>query len=281
MLIAGNVEGPMLERLRNGRCPTWLLGLFSLAILSGSGISALGQDTDTASAKLAAAGVGGQYFFEFRARYAWDYGHTFIVHGRVGEPLTKASVAGLSPVGDDATAWVVGHYVPVPAETGWTDGDLEDNYISARYRVYMDKAQYDRVMVFVRHLQASKHVWSAELYNCNAFVSDIAQYMGLRVPKSTLIYPKVFINNLRQINTHPGIADNLIEQNLKEMTNPTRDGRAMKNSGIYEAYERSQKPSAAPRLNVGSAGPRVTIGPLHITSDSAAAPVAGSNPSLR
>jgi hypothetical protein len=63
MLIAGNVEGPMLERLRNGRCPTWLLGLFSLAILSGSGISALGQDTDTASAKLAAAGVGGQYFY--------------------------------------------------------------------------------------------------------------------------------------------------------------------------------------------------------------------------
>ena len=118
---------------------------------------------------------------------------------------------------------MVGHYVPVPAETGWTDGDLEDQYISARYRVYINKAQYDRVMVFVRHLQASKHVWSAELYNCNAFVSDIAQFMGLRVPKSTLIYPKVFINNLRQINTRPG------------------------------------KPSAAPRLSVGSAGPKVTI----------------------
>jgi hypothetical protein len=87
-------------------CPTWLLGLFSLAILAGSGISALCQDTDMASAKPAAAGGGGQYFIEFRARYAWDYGHTFIVHGRVGEPLTKASVAGLSPVGDDATAWV-------------------------------------------------------------------------------------------------------------------------------------------------------------------------------
>ena len=56
-----------------------------------------------------------------------------------------------------------------------------------------------------------------------AFVSDIAQFMGLRVPKSTLIYPKVFINNLRQINTRPG------------------------------------KPSAAPRLSVGSAGPKVTI----------------------
>jgi hypothetical protein len=128
---------------------------------------------------------------------------------------------------------------------------------------------------FVRQLQAKHHVWSAELYNCNAFVADIAEFMGLRVPKSTLIYPKVFINNLRQINTQPGMADNLIEQNLKEMTNPLRDGRAMKNSGIYEAHERSQKPSAAPRLNVGSTGPRVIIGPLHVTSSSAAA---GSNP---
>lgn len=268
MLIVGNAEAPMRKRPRNGRCPTWVMGLLCLAILAGSGISAaLSHDSDAAGAKPTAAGGEGQYFVEFRARYAWDYGHTFMVHGRVGELLTKASVAGLSPEGDDATAWVIGHYVPVPAETGWTDGDLEDNYISARYRVYMNKAQYDRVMVYVRQLQASKHVWSAELYNCNAFVSDIAQFMGLRVPKSTLIYPKVFINNLRQINTQPELADNLIEQNLKEMTNPLRDGRAMKNSGVYEAYERSQKPSPAPRLNVGSAGPRVIIGRLHVTSN--------------
>src|SRR6202030_2802404 len=144
----------MQETLTNSR--TWLGGLFSLAILVVTGAYALAQDTDTAGANSAAAGGGGQYFVEFRARYAWDYGHTFIVHGRVGERLTKASVAGLSPVGDDATAWVIGHYVPVPAETGWTDGDLEDQYISARYRVNMSKD--DRVMGFVRHLQASKHV---------------------------------------------------------------------------------------------------------------------------
>src|ERR1700719_3063607 len=147
----------MQEKLRFGRSPAWLTGLISLAILAGAGIfPALAQDADAAGAKPAAAAGGGQYFVEFRARYAWDYGHTFIVHGRVGERLTKASVAGLSPVGDDATAWVIGHYVPVPAETGWTDGDLEDQYISARYRVNMSKD--DRVMGFVRHLQASKHV---------------------------------------------------------------------------------------------------------------------------
>ncbi len=251
----------MQEKLRNGRCPAWLTGLFSLAILAGTGISgAVAQDSETAGAKPAAAtSGGGQYYIEFRARYAWDYGHTFIVHGRAGEPLTKASVAGLSPVGDDSAAWVIGHYVPVPAETGWTDGDLEDKYISARYRVYMNKAQYDRVMGFVRQLQASKHVWSAELYNCNAFVGDIAQFMGLRVPKSTLIYPRVFVNNLRQINTHPGMPDNLIEDNVKEMSSPVRDGRAMINTGV-----RTVRAERAP-----SGGPTVTIGPVRVTNASA------------
>ena len=83
----------------------------------------------------AEASAGKPYYIEFRSRFSWDYGHTYIVHGRVGEAPNHSSVAGLSPVGDDATAWVIGHYVPVPAETGWTDGDLEDKYVTSRYRV--------------------------------------------------------------------------------------------------------------------------------------------------
>jgi len=257
----------MQERLRLGRSPAWLTGLISLAILTGAAgvFPALAQDADAAGAKPAAAasGGGGGYFIEFRSRYAWDYGHTFLVHGRVGEPLTKASVAGLSPAGDDSTAWVIGHYVPVPADTGWTDGDLEEKYISARYRVYMNKAQYDRVMVFIRQMQAKHKVWSAELYNCNAFVADIAQYMGLRVPKSTLIYPRVFINNMRQINTHPGMADNLIEDNVKEMGSATRDGRSMINTGIRTVRaDRNQQPPPP-------TGPTVTIGRVRVTNSSA------------
>jgi hypothetical protein len=255
MRIAGNMV-PMVERLRNGRCPTWLLGLFSLAILAGSGISALGEDTDSASAKAAAAGGGGQYFIEFRARYAWDYGHTFIVHGRVGEPLTKANFAGLSPAGDDATAWVVGHYVPVPAETGWTDGDLEDNYISARYRVYMNKAQYDRVMVFVRQLQASKHVWSAELYTAtpSSATSRSTWVCGCRSQRSSTrkCSSTIFVRSTL-------IREWQIADGAESQGNDQPDAGWTRDEGIYEAYERSQKPSAAPRLNVGSARPRVTV----------------------
>lgn len=218
-----------------------------------------------ASAKTPAVTSGsGAYYVEFRSRYAWDYGHTYIVHGRVGEAPTKASVAGLSPVGDDSTAWVIGHYVPVPAETGWTDGDLEDKYITARYRVLMNKDQYDRVMAFVRNLQSRSHTWSAELYNCNAFVADIAKFMGMKVPSSTLIYPKVFVSHLRMMNTgHPQADDTLVSDNVKEMGSPTRDGRAMINNHVYQVGADGQPASQVVRA---ATTPKVTIGAVRVSS---------------
>ena len=201
----------------------------------------------------------GQYYFEFRSRQAWDYGHTFVVFGRVGEAPTKNNVAGLSPKGDDPQMWLMGHYVPVPSDTGWTDGDLEDRYITSRYRVLVSKEQYDRTVAFIRQLQARSTTWSVELYNCNAFVADIAKFMGLRVPGSSWIYPKVFVSNMRKINTgHPEAAEELVSENVKEMNNPTRDGRAMIAAGMVH-------PESAP--TAGSASPpHVTIGAVRVSN---------------
>ena len=71
-------------------------------------------------------------------------------------------------------------------------------------------------------MQAKSTTWSVELYNCNAFVADIAKFMGLRVPSSSWIYPKVFVSNMRKINTgHPEAANELVSENVKEMSNPT------------------------------------------------------------
>jgi hypothetical protein len=211
----------------------------------------------------------GQYYFEFRSRQAWDYGHTFVVFGRVGEAPSKNNVAGLSPKGDDPQMWLMGHYVPVPSDTGWTDGDLEDRYITSRYRVLVSKEQYDRTVAFIRQLQAKSTTWSVEMYNCNAFVADIAKFMGLRVPGSSWIYPKVFVSNMRKINTgHPEAADELVSENMKEMSNPTRDGRAMINAGLI-------RPDSAP---AGSASPpHVTIGAVHVTNRGASSPSASES----
>lgn len=252
--------------------PVWLGIAFVVAVAAGLGFStAHAQEsravlrTANSRAPLVTSGSG-DYYIEFRSRFAWDYGHTYLVHGRVGVPPTKSSVAGLSPVGDDPTAWVIGHYVPVPAETGWSDGDLEDKYVTSRYRVLMNKAEYDRVMAYVRDLQSRSHVWSAELYNCNAFVGDVANFMGLKVPASSLIYPKIFVTHLRLLNTgHPGAAETLISDNVKEMSNPTRDGRAMINNHVYAIGPNGQPESRVVRATPTPA-PRVTIGHVQMSS---------------
>src|SRR5215469_10629396 len=217
----------------------WLLGLTTASIASLDVSAAWAQTnppqiTRPASNQAAVVTSGaGQYYFEFRSRQAWDYGHTFVVFGRVGEPPSKKNVAGLSPKGDDPQMWLMGHYVPVPSDT-------------------------DRTVAYIRQLQAKSTTWSVELYNCNAFVADIAKYMGLRVPSSSWIYPKVFVSNMRKINTgHPEAANELVSENVKEMSNPTRDGRAMINAGLIH-------PNSAP---AGSASPpHVTIGAVRVSN---------------
>jgi hypothetical protein len=266
--------GDIMQQKLISKSSTWLLIPFAMIALTGLGLSAASaqissQSQNTRSA--AATSGSGQYYFEFRSRQAWDYGHTFVVFGRVGEAPSKKNVAGLSPKGDDPQMWLMGHYVPVPSDTGWTDGDLEDRYITSRYRVLVSKEQYDRTVAYIRQLQAKSTTWSVELYNCNAFVADIARFMGLRVPSSSWIYPKVFVSNMRKINTgHPEAANELVSENVKEMSNPTRDGRAMINAGLI-------RPGSAP---AGSASPpHVTIGAVRVSNRPASsAPNVGGSP---
>ena len=149
-----------------------------------------------------------RYFIEFRSRYALSYGHTFLAHGRLnarGE-IAESEIAGLHPAGAGPELWTLGHLVPVPSETGPSDGDLEEQYISARYRIDLNEAEYKDVVAFIRKLQASSPVWHAALYNCNKFVGVIAEHMGLRTPPS-IQRPQDFITNLREMNTGRKHAD--------------------------------------------------------------------------
>jgi hypothetical protein len=249
-----------------GRSSSTRLPVFSTLIVTmvlGLSVASAQTSSHTKIAQPASATSGsGDYYVEFRSRQSWDYGHTFVVFGRVGETPRKSNVAGLSPKGDDPQMWVMGHYMPVPSDTGWTDGDLEDKYITSRYRVLMNKAEYDRVVAYIHQLQATHTTWSVELYNCNAFVADIGRFMGLRVPASSWIYPRIFVNNLRKINTgHPEAADQLVSDNVKEMSSPTRDGRAMIAAGLIH-------PGAQPSGPV-SPVPSVTIGAVHVSSGAA------------
>jgi hypothetical protein len=140
------------------------------------------------------------YFVEFRARAAYNYGHTFVVHGKVGDPITAKSVVGLHPAGESSVPWTVGHLIPVPSETGWSDGDIgyNDKYIIAKYRVYLTEAEYRTVVARMRQMQRNTPLWHAAIYNCNAFTGDIAKFMGLSVPFHWIM-PKDYVNGIKQM----------------------------------------------------------------------------------
>src|SRR6266542_2924300 len=142
-----------------------------------------------------------RYFIEFRARTALSYGHAYAVYGSldVNGRMMDPHVGAIHPASNSVVPYMLGHWIPVPAEHGASDGDLEEQYVSARYRIILSEAEYNRVVAYIKELEASTPVWHAFLYSCTSFVGDVAKYMGLRTPPATM-YPEVFINNLRAMN---------------------------------------------------------------------------------
>lgn len=142
------------------------------------------------------------YYIEFRSRSALSYGHTFAMFGRLraNGSIETREVAGLHPATESPVPWMIGHVMPVASETGPSDGDLEEQYVTSRHRLTMDKARYDEMVAYIRGLQASSPMWHAVFYNCNAFVGDIARHMGLTPPGNSMLFPKEYIDELRALN---------------------------------------------------------------------------------
>jgi hypothetical protein len=149
------------------------------------------------------------YFVEFRARAAASYGHMYVIYGQVngrGE-IIKSDIAGLHPAGDandcdncSVVTWTLGHLLFVPSETGASDGDLEEKYVTARYRVMVDAATYKKVSAHINKLKADSPVWHALLHNCVSFGNDIAGSLGLKTPTFIWMEPKDYVENLRDLN---------------------------------------------------------------------------------
>lgn len=147
--------------------------------------------------------LAGRYFVDFRARTAASYGHAFVWYGRLNEhgKVGMIEVAGLHPATDSVIPYILGHIVPVPSETGKSYGDLDEQYLTANYRVYMSEADAKKVFAYIQHLQATSPLWLAGVYNCVAFIADIARYMGMRTPPVAVwMYPETFVNKLRDLN---------------------------------------------------------------------------------
>jgi hypothetical protein len=153
-----------------------------------------------------------RYFVEFRGRSAATYGHLYIIFGELnarGE-VTKSKIAGLYPSGDhqdcdncSVVNWSIGHLIFVPSGTTATDGDLEEKYVTARYRVLLDKAQYEKLTDYVAKFQANPPLWNALWRNCVSFGKEIGELLGLKTPGLIWLEPEQFVNAMREMNgTH-------------------------------------------------------------------------------
>ena len=138
----------------------------------------------------------GPYYVDFRARTAASWGHAFVWYGKTSE--RQVEVAGLTPAGD-TLAYVVGYLTWVPSETGASYGDLDPEYLTAHYRVYLNEPDAKRVFAYIKKLQASSPVWNAEISNCTSFIGSIASFMGLKVPYRWQ-RPEEYVNSLKAMN---------------------------------------------------------------------------------
>ncbi len=140
--------------------------------------------------------VKGPYYVDFRARTAASYGHAFVWYGKTSQRAVE--VAGLHPAGD-TLPYVLGHLMFVPSETGASYGDLDEQYLTASYRVYLNEADAKKVFAYIKRLQANSPVWNAGTTNCTNFIGRIASFMGLKAPFH-LLKPEEYINKLRALN---------------------------------------------------------------------------------
>lgn len=187
---------------------------------------------------------GRSYFIEFRGRAAANYGHLYVLYGRVNgaDQIVSSRIAGLHPAGDAKDCfncslfnWTIGHLIPVPAETGASDGDLEEKYVTARYRVWLTAAEFTKVDTYIRKLQADNPLWNALFNNCVGFGRNIAEYMGLKMPAALWQEPQDFVEGLAR------------ENGQKEVQLPLKDAGsgAVRSASHVQPLPR-QKPTVQP-----------------------------------
>jgi hypothetical protein len=155
------------------------------------------KPTPRSTRKPGAGSAKGPYYVDFRARTAASWGHAFVWFGKTSE--RQVEVAGLTPAGD-TLAYVLGHLMWVPSETGASYGDLDPQYLTASYRVYLNEADAKAVFAYIKKLQASSPVWNAESSNCTSFIGSIADFMGLKVPFRWK-RPEDYVNALKVMNS--------------------------------------------------------------------------------
>jgi hypothetical protein len=182
---------------------------FALAAPPAHAVGVQGTKATTANVKQGPTVSAKRYFVEFRGRSAASYGHLYVMYGEVNNrgEVIRSKIAGLYPAGDkqdcencSLSNWMIGHVVFVPSGTTATDGDLEEKYVTARYRVMLDRAQYQKLVDHIQKFQADPPLWNALWRNCVSFGREIANLLDLKTPAFIWLTPEQFVEQLRDMN---------------------------------------------------------------------------------
>jgi hypothetical protein len=137
-------------------------------------------------------------FVDFHARPGPDLvGHSFIVYGRLDARgrVIEADAAGLYT--RERFYWV-GLFIPL---RGFVGAERQDLTVQSAvvYRRYLTLRQFSDLKAAVERVRASQPAWHLLFLNCNDFVGEIANSVGMRRPPS-LILPVVYVSMLRAMN---------------------------------------------------------------------------------
>jgi hypothetical protein len=139
--------------------------------------------------------VGGHYYIEFRVAQIGTYGHSYAAYGNVGG---VQNYADLHPMGGYAVM-ALGHVLRVPANTQW-DPDVLKLPVASRYRRAVNAEQYQKLLAAVNVAKANKSpYWNAVTNNCNHFIGELAQAVGLKVPEQFQV-SYTFVPALKELN---------------------------------------------------------------------------------
>ena len=155
------------------------------------------------------------HFIEFRARNALSYGHASVAFGKLdsrGRIPRKRNgdlkpgvieISGLHPASDSNAVYSAGHFVPVFASTGPSDGDDEAAYALATWRIKLTRAEFRRTVAIIKRRKETTTHWNGIASSCVTYLRMIARDMGLRTP-ITRHLPESFVMKLARINGGKG-----------------------------------------------------------------------------
>jgi hypothetical protein len=138
-------------------------------------------------------------FVDFHARVgSISFGHSFIVYGYVDErnKTITAKIAGFRPKSNGTVVDIV---FPVPAKLGREREDLKIQS-DVIYRRFLTSAEYRQLIAAIGRMKATETHWHLLFFNCNDFVGEVAEVLGLRRPPSSVALPINYIATLRALN---------------------------------------------------------------------------------